>query len=737
MTNTVIANGNTYTDDDNPVTGMGAGGFRARLMPMLSDSMHDMNIVMSSSSANAATAAASAASAVAAPGTNSTSTTSILVTQVPKNFTTQTGKTYVVGAYVLIVRTSNVFTWMFGQITAYNSGTGAMTVNVLRVQGSGTFTDWTIILSAPSGRDTGGAASNSASTTVGLASSRYQSMQYNGGGPYAWNISASPASQLSGPQAFALRNDYAGVPQDQYVTGVAYSGFLGPGEVARIDAGTSNYFTSDIRFYGVDVLQSVTFASVVAGTAGVWTRAVQLPSGNALVLVHGASLHAVVIDGTTGIAGTPALIRAGLSTAGSEITVRASVAGFTDIVTVASCPEAGTTLQIVTLKMTGTAISLGNVVPITLGSALGRVADLRSIYVSGGGDPRLVLSLILGTTTLATYGIIVTAGTNTTAVGAVLTVTTASSFGEVLTPSVAVGGVFVRLSASATVLTAQVITVSNVGVQSAGTSATLTLTTASNILLREHVDTVGDPWLIAFTSTLPKLTSLLWDGLNLTFGTPLALTASITTASGYALTPWISNASNGVGMAVSGTDASGRFLAELSNLPFVGGSLSAIVPVTLSAAATVVWAGWSIAGWPLWQILSASELVVATTNPTFTGDPLLYRLGNIAAFAQVLSATEANYPRYSLPRSTICNAPRAYKQNFYGVTDGSKPSLGFSYLTGSATATKAPISLVNNTSFASISDDTVGAGLGTGFGTWLAAGPAPALTLTIQRVRAT
>ncbi|MCA3067474.1 MAG: hypothetical protein ING73_11205, partial [Rhodocyclaceae bacterium] len=33
-----------------------------------------------------------------------------------------------------------------GTITAYNSGTGAMTVQVVKATGSGTFSDWTISL---------------------------------------------------------------------------------------------------------------------------------------------------------------------------------------------------------------------------------------------------------------------------------------------------------------------------------------------------------------------------------------------------------------------------------------------------------------------------------------------------------------------------------------------------------------------------------------------------------------
>lgn len=98
----------------------------------------------------AAAAAASAVSAVNAPGTSATSTTSVLVGTGSKSLTVQTGKAFVVGQFVTIARTSAPSTTsMFGIVTAYTSGTGALVVSVTSITGSGTFTDWTIALSAP------------------------------------------------------------------------------------------------------------------------------------------------------------------------------------------------------------------------------------------------------------------------------------------------------------------------------------------------------------------------------------------------------------------------------------------------------------------------------------------------------------------------------------------------------------------------------------------------------------
>ena len=77
--------------------------------------------------------------------TNSTSTTSLLIEVASKSLTVQTSKSYVGGQAVTIARTSDATKWMRGEVTSYNSGTGALVVNVRTMSTvGGTFTDWTI-----------------------------------------------------------------------------------------------------------------------------------------------------------------------------------------------------------------------------------------------------------------------------------------------------------------------------------------------------------------------------------------------------------------------------------------------------------------------------------------------------------------------------------------------------------------------------------------------------------------
>lgn len=153
----------TVTDDANSSTGLANGGHRLRFVPSLSQVIACMNGALTqasayvTSAANNATAAqgyatsaaASAATAVNAPGTQATSTTSLTIGTGSRSLTIQTGKAIVVGMQLMIARTSApATTYMRGTVTAYNSSTGALTVSTDYSFGSGTFTNWTISLTA-------------------------------------------------------------------------------------------------------------------------------------------------------------------------------------------------------------------------------------------------------------------------------------------------------------------------------------------------------------------------------------------------------------------------------------------------------------------------------------------------------------------------------------------------------------------------------------------------------------
>lgn len=136
MANSVILNGVTYTDDDNATTGMANNGHRVRLIPMFSNAIIDLGAKKDSA---AASAAAAAASATALSATSTTSLTPSLAEQI---VTTQSGKDFPAGTFVMLVSSSDSAVWMYGPVTSYSGTTLTFTPSVV-----GTATakaDWNI-----------------------------------------------------------------------------------------------------------------------------------------------------------------------------------------------------------------------------------------------------------------------------------------------------------------------------------------------------------------------------------------------------------------------------------------------------------------------------------------------------------------------------------------------------------------------------------------------------------------
>jgi hypothetical protein len=75
-----------------------------------------------------------------------TSTTSLTVGTGSKVLTTQANWGWAIGMYVNVYRTSDLNTFMIGQVTAYDRSAGVLTVDVTNTLGSGTFADWTIVI---------------------------------------------------------------------------------------------------------------------------------------------------------------------------------------------------------------------------------------------------------------------------------------------------------------------------------------------------------------------------------------------------------------------------------------------------------------------------------------------------------------------------------------------------------------------------------------------------------------
>jgi hypothetical protein len=103
----------------------------------------------------------------------STSTTSNTIATGALTFTTQVGKEYLSGQFVTVSSTASPANYVHGQVTSYNSATGALVINALDFGGTGTFASWNISVPTPAGQTinlVGTAAGTADALTVTIAS---------------------------------------------------------------------------------------------------------------------------------------------------------------------------------------------------------------------------------------------------------------------------------------------------------------------------------------------------------------------------------------------------------------------------------------------------------------------------------------------------------------------------------------------------------------------------------------
>lgn len=233
----------------NNVVGMGAltAEVRAGIGQGVSELAAQAGVVLAEAdsaatlaSEKAAEAAASAASLVGS------SVSSVAIQTGARSFTTQAGKFFFPGSYVVIVSAANSGNFMFGQVTGY-TGT-LLSVNVLAVGGSGTYADWNLYVSGargatgPAGPAGSGAgdmlAANNLSdleskptsrTNLGVGSGDtviFDKLRLNGGGAQivldadAANTMTLNASGMTGARTLNLPDADGTVATQEYVGGL-------------------------------------------------------------------------------------------------------------------------------------------------------------------------------------------------------------------------------------------------------------------------------------------------------------------------------------------------------------------------------------------------------------------------------------------------------------------------------------------------------------------------------------
>jgi len=260
------------------------------------ENAEDAAAMAANSAASAAAAAASAASAVNSPGTSATSATGLTISTGYKALTIQTGKALVIGQFVTISSSASPTNYMTGQITAYDSGSGNLTVSVTATGGSGAFSAWTVAL-APAAIQAATAAEMQAGlvtdvrlmTPVGVA----QAIASLGGGklPFASRTSNTMLTAADLGKLIDLSGTFTQTFDSASNLGAGWYCYIranGPAEVL----GTELLPSTDIAAWtGADVVVNGGFTTDTNWTKGAgWT----ISSGVANASAASADLTATV-----------------------------------------------------------------------------------------------------------------------------------------------------------------------------------------------------------------------------------------------------------------------------------------------------------------------------------------------------------------------------------------------------------------------------------------------------------
>jgi hypothetical protein len=391
----VGGDGSTVSDDSSATTGLGNGGFRTRLIPAFTNVVNiaQNTVTQATNAATSATnAAASAATAASAPGTNATSTTSLTIGTGSQTLTIQTGKSLVVGMFVTIANTAAPTNLMFGNITAYNSGTGSLTVNVTVVQGSGTFAAWTVALVGAQGAKGASANLTTVNATITanatLASSYlYVPIQMTAIGQ-AVTLPAANSLGLGGPQ-FILDNTKGTYPAGiRDNTGTLVMS-IAPGGEAYVSLKDN---TTQGGIWSVDGTNLepglISIDSTLSGTYGAPTNDgvtgifVAINNNQSIHFAPNAartSIYAFIVDSTGYQVTVPVLMASGLA-AGVYVRAAWAVTATTFIVFYSS---GNNDTYAVILSVSGTTITVGSPTSVITNATL-----LNSDF--GSGAPQIV-----------------------------------------------------------------------------------------------------------------------------------------------------------------------------------------------------------------------------------------------------------------------------------------------------------------------------------------------------------
>lgn len=144
----VTLDGNEYSADGSAPRDMLNGGHRTWFIPALADMLTEAQVAVT---ARQASEAARDLALIYASALSGTSSSSITVATGGLSITASAGKQWQVGQHLYVARTAAPTTWLAARVVSYNAGTGALSLDVVAVNGSGTYTDWQISIGGAQG----------------------------------------------------------------------------------------------------------------------------------------------------------------------------------------------------------------------------------------------------------------------------------------------------------------------------------------------------------------------------------------------------------------------------------------------------------------------------------------------------------------------------------------------------------------------------------------------------------
>jgi hypothetical protein len=177
--------------------------------------------------------------------TNGTSTSSVAIGTGAKSFTTQASLGYLVGMTLRLAFDST--NYMTGDVTSYNSGTGALVMNITSVVGSGTRASWVITMAAVGANAAGSVsftpAGNIAATNVQTAIQELDTEKLSAA---AGAVTGTNLEDIIAGSSVGSASQIPVITYDANgrVTGTSSASKITSGTLVATTSGTSHDFTS-------------------------------------------------------------------------------------------------------------------------------------------------------------------------------------------------------------------------------------------------------------------------------------------------------------------------------------------------------------------------------------------------------------------------------------------------------------------------------------------------------------